>query len=57
MKEEKKEKSKSEKRLDICLKCDLVWKNFYKMEQCSVCFCFIRAKTKLGWESCPVGKW
>lgn len=51
------EKSVSEKRLQTCLDCSLVWKNFHLAEQCSSCMCFVRAKVKLANQSCPVGKW
>jgi hypothetical protein len=52
-----KEKSYQEKRLNICLSCELVWKHIPYMEQCSNCLCFIRAKTLLKSQSCPIGKW
>ncbi|WP_345702350.1 DUF6171 family protein [Leptospira yasudae] len=46
----------SEKRLFVCLSCPLLMKRFLS-EQCSVCYCFVRLKTKLKSESCPIGRW
>jgi hypothetical protein len=47
----------ADKRIAICLECDLLWKNIQFLEQCSNCFCFVRAKTKIKSQSCPIGKW
>ena len=46
-----------ERRKKICLECDLAWKSVEYLEQCSLCFCFIRAKVKVLNSSCPAGKW
>jgi hypothetical protein len=41
-------------RLDICNKCP----NLSKKEgRCDLCGCFVVAKVKLDFESCPAGKW
>ncbi|WP_425460795.1 DUF6171 family protein [Leptospira langatensis] len=50
-------KTFSEKRMGICLDCELLWKAIPTMEQCSVCLCFVRLKTKVQSQSCPMGKW
>jgi len=42
----------AEKRMDICLACDK-----RDDELCSVCGCYLPAKTAVKSESCPVGKW
>ena len=44
----------SEKRLALCLNCNDLDK---QTERCKVCTCFVRAKTKLVNEACPIGKW
>ncbi|OMI16719.1 DUF6171 family protein [Leptospira weilii] len=44
------------KRLSLCLSCPLLLKTFLS-ERCSSCGCFVRLKTKLKSESCPIGKW
>ncbi|WP_342351682.1 DUF6171 family protein [Leptospira alexanderi] len=54
--DEKKNNDFSEKRMGTCLTCPLLLKGFLS-EQCSVCHCFVRLKTKLKRESCPIGKW
>ena len=44
--------STKKKRLSVCHECE------YRSDmQCSVCECFILAKTMLASESCPKGKW
>ncbi len=44
--------STKKKRLSVCDQCE------YRSDmQCSVCECFILAKTMLASESCPKGKW
>nr|WP_246050705.1 hypothetical protein [Leptospira langatensis] len=43
--------------MGICLDCELLWKAIPTMEQCSVCLCFVRLKTKVQSQSCPMGKW
>ncbi|WP_232424453.1 DUF6171 family protein [Leptospira alstonii] len=52
----KKESDFSKKRLETCLSCPLILKGFLS-EQCSVCGCFVRLKTKLKSESCPIFRW
>ncbi|TGM87945.1 hypothetical protein EHR05_14950 [Leptospira licerasiae] len=49
--------SVSSKRLGICLSCEMLWKLIPKVEQCAVCFCFVREKVKFQNESCPLSKW
>ncbi|MCG6170243.1 DUF6171 family protein [Leptospira sp. FAT1] len=46
----------SDERLDHCLSCSLLVKSFLS-ERCSVCSCFVRLKTKVRSESCPIGRW
>lgn len=41
-------------RMAICNSCD---KFQSKSTQCSVCGCFMSAKTRLKKASCPLGKW
>ncbi|WP_332476728.1 DUF6171 family protein [Leptospira ainlahdjerensis] len=53
---EKKNDDFSEKRMGTCLTCPLLLNGFFG-ERCSVCHCFVRLKTKLKRESCPIGKW
>lgn len=57
----KEEKILFDKRLDICLKC-----KFMKDNRCSICGCFIKAKTKVNYvlddeqksiEGCPKRFW
>ncbi|EKR55197.1 DUF6171 family protein (plasmid) [Leptospira interrogans] len=50
------EKKDLDHRLEICLSCSLLLKGFLS-ERCSVCGCFVRLKTKLKQESCPIKKW
>ncbi|WP_346274994.1 DUF6171 family protein [Leptospira santarosai] len=45
-----------DKRLEICLSCTLILKGFLS-ERCSICGCFVRLKTKLKSETCPIGTW
>lgn len=39
-------------RLNVCRKCP-----FYRFGKCQICGCFLRAKTALESEKCPLGKW
>lgn len=39
-------------RLDVCKSCDE-----YKNGRCGKCGCFLRFKTAIESESCPLGKW
>ncbi|EKR98081.1 DUF6171 family protein [Leptospira mayottensis] len=50
------EKKDLDLRLEICFACPLLLKGFL-LERCSVCGCFVRLKTKLKYESCPIKKW
>ncbi|TGM04885.1 hypothetical protein EHQ76_07295 [Leptospira barantonii] len=51
------EKTKfAEERLSACLSCSLILFGFLS-ERCSLCGCFVRLKTKLKSESCPISKW
>jgi hypothetical protein len=56
---------KQKQRLDICNGCEfkrndfklfnvILWK---RKAQCKVCKCFLDAKTKIDFASCPKGKW
>ncbi|MDI7165347.1 hypothetical protein Q4565_11745 [Leptospira santarosai] len=38
------------------MSCTLILKGFLS-ERCSICGCFVRLKTKLKSEACPIGKW
>lgn len=42
-----------EERLAICRSCD----KLKRMDFCSMCGCFMPAKTKLANQSCPLKKW
>jgi hypothetical protein len=41
-----------ERRLEICQGCD-----FFTGKTCKKCGCFIRFKSKLATEHCPINKW
>ncbi|EMO96079.1 MULTISPECIES: DUF6171 family protein [Leptospira] len=56
MQNEKQETKFSNERLSTCLSCSLIIKTFL-LERCSVCGCFVRLKTKIKSESCPISKW
>lgn len=44
----------SETRYNICIDCD----RFLNLtKQCKECGCFMPAKTKLKYATCPIGKW
>lgn len=47
-------KSKSQERLDICNKCKDLDRN---LGRCAICGCFVTAKVRADYESCPSGKW
>lgn len=51
---EKLDKENSQKRLNICLSCDRLFK---KTVQCKECGCYMPAKTQLPHAVCPLGKW
>tara|TARA_R110002012_G_scaffold265653_2_gene449058 strand:- start:1248 stop:1442 length:195 start_codon:yes stop_codon:yes gene_type:complete len=44
----------SSDRLKVCDKCDWFDK---KLRRCTVCGCFMDAKTKIPSKKCPKGKW
>jgi hypothetical protein len=44
----------AQERLDICNKCENLEKN---LDRCSVCGCFVKVKTKVSFEECPLHKW
>jgi hypothetical protein len=48
------QKNKSQERLDVCNKCKDLDKS---LGRCTVCGCFVSAKVKADYESCPSGKW
>ena len=58
---------KIKKRLDICRgsssikKCDEIDDSenilFIKKDKCSICGCYLKIKTKLDFERCPLNKW
>lgn len=41
-------------RLNICLSCQHLYE---PTGNCKLCYCFVRAKTKLKGQSCPIKKW
>jgi hypothetical protein len=43
-----------DKRLSVCKTCE--WYNV-SQERCSKCGCFLKVKTYLKAERCPIGKW
>lgn len=47
-------KAKAKERRDICQKCEL---RNETLNVCTICGCFIKAKTKLKKSSCPMEKW
>ncbi len=47
-------KSDAQSRLDVCNKCKDLDKS---LGRCTVCGCFVSIKTKVDYETCPVGKW
>ena len=48
------QKDKAKERLDICSKCKDLDKN---LGRCTLCGCFVAAKVKADYESCPSRKW
>lgn len=48
------QEDKAKDRLDVCNKCKDLDKN---LGRCTVCGCFVVAKIKADYESCPLGKW
>lgn len=46
-------KDLAEERLAICVKCEYLLPN----STCSLCGCFMQAKTKVAGAECPKGKW
>lgn len=48
------QKNKAQHRLDVCNKCKDLDKN---LGRCTLCGCFVAAKVKADYESCPSGKW
>ena len=44
----------AQKRLDICNKCPSL---DHKYDRCMECGCFVKAKTRLSFEDCPLDKW
>ncbi|AGS80755.1 hypothetical protein LEP1GSC050_0015 [Leptospira phage vB_LbrZ_5399-LE1] len=49
--------SESSSRLKECLLCEHLKESIKYAEQCRVCNCFVRLKTKIQSQSCPKGKW
>jgi hypothetical protein len=47
-------KSDAQSRLDVCNKCKDLDKS---LGRCTVCGCFVSIKTKVDYETCPIGKW
>jgi uncharacterized paraquat-inducible protein A len=47
---------KSKERINICLKCKFITGK-PSNERCGKCGCWLRLKTQLQSESCPIGKW
>ena len=48
------QKNKAQQRLDVCNKCKDLDKN---LGRCTLCGCFVAAKVKADYESCPSRKW
>lgn len=48
------QRNKAQERLDICSKCKDLDKN---LGRCTICGCFVSAKVKADYESCPANKW
>jgi hypothetical protein len=48
------DKSASDQRMSICLRCEHLIK---LTNQCKECGCFMNLKTKLQNAKCPIGKW
>lgn len=44
----------TKKRLEICRSCDRLFKPTF---QCKECGCFMKIKTRIESQSCPIGKW
>jgi len=48
-------------RINICNKCEYLKKDshflFFRANKCSICTCYIKAKTALIFEYCPKGRW
>lgn len=47
-------------RLNICRDCDYFIRkedSIFFSERCSICGCFLKLKTKLKFEECPLKKW
>ena len=44
----------SNERFNICLNCPKLTK---PLLQCSECGCFMKVKTKISSQECPLGKW
>ena len=40
-------------RWDLCASCEFLSDS----NKCQKCGCFMKVKHKLGWASCPIGKW
>lgn len=54
--------SLSKERISICLSCDrllnsIPGQELLGLENCKECGCFIRIKSKLENQKCPLGKW
>lgn len=57
----------AKQRIDICRQCDQATRNpdqryivsngLTSKSQCMLCSCIIKYKTKLKYETCPMGKW
>ena len=48
------DKITTSKRFDICKECSYFKSKF---SRCSICGCFMKAKTKIIFTECPIGKW
>jgi hypothetical protein len=44
----------AKERLEICINCDRLLK---VTMQCKECLCFVKLKTKVRGQHCPLGKW
>jgi len=44
------------RRLNICDACDNK-KQYFELDMCKSCHCFVKLKTALKGATCPIGKW
>lgn len=49
--------SLSKFRINICKGCPHYRKKFFVLEICAMCGCFLKAKTRVVNENCPIERW